>query len=206
MPDSSLLLDEDQKDCLQELMNISYGAATAAIAEIIDKFATLNIPNIRTLTSDEFEEYFDKMFEKYETYYVTNQNIDGKLNGENMFIMDEQSVINLALEFDLEEDEINDEELKDVILEITNIISSTTLSKLADLINSSVTFAPPSVLKISSSDTLDDRYKTEYKHVIIISTEIKFKDQNIFGELILMSKEESIAYLKNALDKILEEY
>lgn len=206
MPDTNLLLDEDQKDCLQELMNISYGTATAAIAEIIDKFATLNIPNIKTLTATEFEEYFRNMFKKYETYYVTNQNIDGKLNGENMFIMDEQSVINLALEFDLEEDEINDDELKDVILEITNIISSTTLSKLANLINSSVTFAPPSVKKVNSSDTLDERYKTEYEHVIIISTEIKFEDQNIFGELILMSKEESILYLKSALDKILEEY
>ena len=206
MPNSKLLLDEDQKDCLQELMNISYGAATAAIAEIIDKFATLNIPNIKTLTSSEFEEYFHDMFKKYSTYYVINQNIDGKLNGENMFIMDEQSLINLALEFDLEEDEINEDELKDVVLEITNIISSTTLSKLADLINSSVTFSPPYVKKVNASDSLDERYKTEYAHVIVISTEIKFEDQNIFGELILMSKEESITYLKDSLDRILEEY
>ena len=206
MPNPELLLDEDQKDCLQELMNISYGAATAAIAQIIDKFATLNIPNIKILTSAEFEEYFTNKFKKYDTYYVTNQNIDGKLNGENMFIMDEKSVINLALEFDLEEEDLDENELKDVILEITNIISSTTLSKLADLINSSVTFAPPSVKKINASDTLDERYKTEYKHVITISTEIKFEDQNILGELILMSKEESIIHLKNELDKILEEY
>lgn len=200
MLDEKLLLDEDQKDCLQELMNISYGSATAAIAEIIDRFATLSIPNIKTLTSSEFEKHFEEMFDKYETYYVTNQNIDGTLNGENMFIMDEKSVINLASEFDLEEDEIDDDELKDIILEITNIISSTTLSKLADLIKASVIFSPPSVKKINSSDTFEERYKTEYKHVIVISTEIKFENQNIFGELILMSREESIIYLKNALD------
>ncbi|MGB6329724.1 MAG: chemotaxis protein CheX [Halarcobacter sp.] len=206
MCDSSLTLNEDQKDCLQELMNISYGASTAAIAKIIDKYATLSIPCIKTLTSSEFKRYFKKMFDKYETYYVTNQKIDGKLNGENMFIMDEKSVINLASEFDLEEDEINEDELKDIILEITNIISSTTLSKLAGLLHASVIFSPPSVRKINSPDTFEDRYKTEYKHVIIISTEIKFENQNIFGELILMSKEESIVYLKNALDKILEEY
>ncbi len=206
MPNPKLLLDDNQKDCLQELMNISYGAATAAVAEIIDKFATLNIPKIKTLTTDKFEEYFQKMFEKYDTYYVVSQNIDGNLNGENMFIMDEESVKNLALEFDLEKDEINDNELKDVVLEITNIISSTTSSKLAELIDASVTFAPPSVIKVNSGDTLDDKYKTEYKHVIIISTEIKFEDQNIFGELILMSREESISYLKDSLNRILEEY
>lgn len=206
MLDQKLLLDEDQRDCLQELMNISYGCATAAIAQIIDKFATLNIPSIKTITSNEFEEYFAKKFEKYDTYFVTNQKTDGKLAGENLFIMDETSVTNLAHEFDLEEDEIDDDELKDVILEIANIISSTTLSKLADLIEASVTFLPPSVRKLCSTDTLDERFKTEYKHVIIISTEIKFEDQNIFGELIIMSKEDSIVFLKDSLDKVLEEF
>ena len=206
MTNSHMFLNEDEIDCLQELMNISYGAATAAIAKIIEKFATLNIPNIKTLSSEEFEEYFDKKFDNYNTYYVTNQEIDGTLSGENMFIMDENSIINLAKEFELEDDEIDENELKDVALEITNIISSTTLSKLASLIDATITFSPPSVEKIDSTAALDTRYKTEYNQIIIISTEIKFEDQNIFGELIIMSKDESIEYIKNSLNRILEEY
>jgi len=52
-------LNEDEKDCLQELMNISYGAATAAISEIIGKFATLSIPCISTISSNQLRAYLD---------------------------------------------------------------------------------------------------------------------------------------------------
>ena len=33
---SNAILDSDEKDCLQELMYISYGAATAAITQIVN--------------------------------------------------------------------------------------------------------------------------------------------------------------------------
>ena len=51
---SNTILDSDEKDCLQELMNISYGVATAAITQIVNKFATLNIPKIEIVNSIEF--------------------------------------------------------------------------------------------------------------------------------------------------------
>ncbi len=203
---SDITLNDDELDCLQELMNISYGAATSAVAKIINQFATLNIPCIKTATSSEFKDYFDEKFSHGVDYYVSSQPIDGNLCGENMFIMDEESTKNLALEFGLDESEINDDELKDVILEITNIISATTTSKLASLIDATVTFSPPSVKKVHSTDNLEDRYETKYQHVIIISTDLNFQDQHIYGELILMSKDESILYLKDALNKLLEEF
>ena len=199
-------LNEDEVDCLQELMNISYGEATAAIAKVIHQYATLDIPRIRTATSAEFKEYFLEKFDNNNIYYVSNQQIDGTLSGENMFIMDENSVINLAKEFGLEEDEINEDELKDVLLEISNILTSTTISKLASLIDATITFSPPSSKIIDSVDNLDNRYETNYKHIIIISTMIKFEKQNIEGELLIMSKDDSFLYIKNALNKILEEY
>ncbi len=202
----NITLNEDERDCLQELMNISYGAATAAIAQIIEKFATLNIPKIRTVDSTQFEEYFYGKFNNKSTYYISNQLINGNLSGENMFIMDQESIYNLSKEFGLEDSEIDEDELKDVMLEISNIISTTTISKLAALIDSSVVFCPPSIKIIESLDNLEDRYKIEYQHIIIIATDLKFKDQNIHGELIILSKDESIIYLKKALNKLLDEY
>lgn len=199
-------LNSDEKDCLQELMNISYGAATAAIAQIIDKFATLNIPKIETATAPEFKDYLNKKFNKESTHYVSNQLINGTIAGENMFIMDEESLYNLAKEFSLEEDEINEDELKDVMLEISNIISSTTISKLCELLESSVIFSPPNIRIAQSMENYENRYDIEYQNIIIISTQLVFEDQNINGELIILSKDKSIAFMKKAIAKILEEY
>lgn len=201
-----LALNEDQKDCLQELMNISYGAATASLAEIIEKNATLGIPSIKTFTSEEFEVYCDNKFDEEGHYYLVNQKIDGKLAGENLFIMDKDSSINLAKEFDLEDDEINDTELKDLVLEVTNIISSTTLSKLVSFFDISISFSPPHINSIETLRNFSEKFSTHYNYIIVISTEIIFEDQNISGELIIMSKDESIDFLRNALDKVLEEF
>ncbi|MGB9801942.1 MAG: hypothetical protein ACPLSX_03165 [Arcobacter sp.] len=99
MNDSNCFND-DQKDCLQELMNISYGSATAAIADIIGKFANLSIPKITTLSSSDFKDYIQEKVEHYPACYLVSQLIDGKLSGENLFLIDESSLKNLALEFD----------------------------------------------------------------------------------------------------------
>ena len=49
----SITLTEDERDCLQELMNVAYGSATAAITEILDAFAQLSIPKIQIIDADE---------------------------------------------------------------------------------------------------------------------------------------------------------
>jgi len=197
-------LSEDEKDCLQELMNISYGAATAAISEIIGKFATLSIPKINTISSSQLKEYLNtKLISKYK-YYIANQLVNGYLCGENIFIIDEESSVNLAKEFDLEEDEIDENEIKDIILEITNILSSATSGKLASLIDTSISFSAPHITKINSADEIDKRFEGEYNHVIIISTELHFKEQNIKGELMILTKAESSQFLQEALCTALE--
>ena len=199
--------NEDQKDCLQELMNISYGSATAAIADIIDKEATLSIPNIKTVTTKDFKDYLKSKLGSLSDYFITNQLISGSFCGETMFVIDRKSTENLALEFDLDEDEIKDDaELKDVILEISNIITSTTLSKLAALIETSISFSPPQIEIVKNSESFYNHYINEYDHIIIISTDIIFEEQNISGELLILSKDDATIFLKESLNKILEEF
>jgi chemotaxis protein CheC len=202
---TQIILNEDQKDCLQELMNIAYGFATASISQIIGKFATLSIPKINTISSKDLNAYLNKKLLTNKQYYITNQLINGNLSGENIFIIDEESSFNLAKEFDLEDDEIDENEIKDIVLEITNILSSATSGKLASLIDANVSFNSPHITKIESVDQFDKRFESEYSHVIIIATELNFKDQNIQGELMLLTTEDSSHYLQEALDSVLEE-
>ncbi len=201
--DNEVILNEDEKDCLQELMNVSYGAATAAISDIISKFATLSIPKIRTISSNELMTYLSNKLLSRNKYYIANQLINGNLAGENIFIIDEISSFNLAKEFDIGEDEINENEIKDIILEITNILSSATSGKLASLVDANISFNAPHITKIDSLNEFDRRFETEYSHVIIISTELKFEDQNITGELMMLTKKDAASYLKNSIKKVL---
>ena len=202
---SDITLTEDEKDCLQELMNVAYGSATAAISEILNAFATLSIPNIKIINADELNDYLSAELDLDVEHIVSLQQINGIVSGENMFVIDKESAKNIAYKFGLEEDEVNDEEIADVVLEITNILSSSTISKLAEDIDTNVSFSAPTIKKLTSIDQLKNQFISKYQKVITISTELKFEDLDIHGELFIFTTDNSIIYIKEKLNKILDE-
>jgi chemotaxis protein CheC len=204
--ESNITLTEDEKDCLQELMNVAYGSATAAITEILDAFAKLSIPKIQIINSSELKTYLSNELNLEVEHLVSLQQINGTLCGENMFVIDKQSAKNIAYKFGLEEDEVNDEEIADVVLEITNILSSSTISKLAEDIDTNVSFSAPTIKSIASIDQLKNLFISKYEKVIIISTQLKFEDLDINAELFIFTTDNSILYIKEKLNKILDEF
>ncbi len=122
-----------------------------------------------------------------------------------MFVIDKESAKNIAYKFGLKEDEVDDDEIADVVLEITNILSSSTISKLAENIETNVSFSAPTIKEITSIDQLKNLFISKYKKVITISTELKFEDLDIKGELFIFTTDNSILYIKEKLNKILDE-
>ena len=202
---SKINLSEDEKDCLQELMNVAYGNATAAITEILDAYAKLSIPKIQIINSSELKAHLSRELNLDVEHLVSLQQINGTISGENMFVIDKQSAINIAYKFGLSEDEINDNELLDIVLEITNILSSSTISKLAEDIDTNVSFSAPSIKSLTSINQLNNSFISKYEKVIIISTELKFEDLNIHAELFILTSDNSILYIKEKINKILDE-
>ena len=202
---SDITLTEDEKDCLQELMNVAYGSATAAITEILDAFAKLSIPKIQIINANELKTYLSNELNLNVEHLVSLQQINGTLSGENMFVIDKQSAKNIAYKFGLEEDEINDEEMADIVLEITNILSSSTISQLAEDMETNVSFSAPTVRIITSVDQLKNLFISKYEKIIIISTQLIFQDLDINGELFIFTTDNSILYIKEKLNKILDE-
>ncbi|MBP7769560.1 MAG: chemotaxis protein CheX [Aliarcobacter sp.] len=202
---SKINLTEDEKDCLQELMNVAYGSATAAITEILDAFAKLSIPKIQIINADELTNYLADELNLEIDHLISLQQINGTLSGENMFVIDKESAINIAYKFGLTEDEINDEELLDIVLEITNVLSSSTISKLAEDIDTNVSFSAPSIKILKAEEPLNTLFIPTYEKVIIISTELRFEDLNIHAELFILTSDNSILYIKEKLKKILDE-
>ncbi len=198
------ILNENERDCLQELINISYGSATAAITEIFDAFATLSIPQIEIIKAKELKDYLSKKVFLSSSHFVCIQQMNGMISGENLFIIDKKSAYNISLKFGLEEQKITDAELSDVILEITNILSSSTISKLAEDMQVSVSFSPPYVKILDTISKLDNQFIKKYQNVIIISAKLKFQDLNIDGELLILTTDKSINHIKKILNTILE--
>lgn len=202
---SNIELTEDEKDCLQELINVAYGSATAAITEIFDAFAKLSIPTIKIIDALHLKDYLAKELNFNDEHFVASQQINGPLSGENMFIIDKKSATNMSIKFGFNDDEILDEDICDITLEITNILSSSTISKLAENMDTNVSFSAPSIKLLKSIDELNNIFLSQYEKVIIISTKLEFVDLNISGELFILTTDNSILFIKDKLNKILDE-
>ena len=68
-----------------------------------------------------------------------------------------------------------------------------------------VSFSAPTVRIITSVDQLKNLFISKYEKIIIISTQLIFQDLDINGELFIFTTDNSILYIKEKLNKILDE-
>lgn len=195
---AKIILSEDEKDVLQELMNVAYGNATAIVADLLDAFASLSIPNIKIMDTQELLNTFNSL--KGESYFFSTQAFVGEFSGECAFFIDNKSADNLASHLELE----GAEDLNDAILELTNILTSTLTTRLAEEMDTQVKFLLPNISKIPLNEMGNNDAFKHYSQVIVIDTQLNFHDQKINGEIFILTKDGSIGWLKNQLNNILE--
>ena len=124
----------------------------------------------------------------------------GEFNGESAFFIDNNSAQNLAKHLELE----SEDDLDDAILELTNVLTSSLTTRLAQEVNTEIKFSLPSISKIPLNEMEDNEAFSKYSQVIVIDTQLNFEDQKINGEIFILTKDKSIEWLKNQLNSILE--
>jgi len=191
-------LTEDEKDVLQELMNIAYGNATSVVAEMLDAFATLSIPKIKVIRTKELLEEFHSL--KEDSYFFATQAFVGEFSGESAFFINNKSANNLSKHLELD----NEDDLDDAILELTNVLTSSLTTKLAQEMGTAVKFSLPNISKVPLDEIEKNKTFRYYDQVIVIDTQLNFEDQKINGEIFILTKDGSIEWLKNQLNIILE--
>lgn len=202
------MINSDIKEALGELINISYGSATAAIADLFDSFAQLKVPGIQIISVGEVEHTVLGKINHEPNFYITTQMFKGAFEGEILFVIDKQSAHNMQdliclMENVCANQEEDDLETRQSILEIANILGSACIGKLAELLDSVVSFLPPSIEL--DNRLLMGREKAGYSKVLIISTVLEFKERQITGHLFILFDDEMFVWLKNSLQAFIEE-
>lgn len=200
------MIQEELQEVLSELINISFGTATATIADLFDNFATLHVPDISFIAIDDLHKFILNHFNCHQVY-TTTQQFKGRFQGEIVFAMDPQSAQNMQGIIFSDEDLggaalLSQDEIKQSILEISNILGSSCLGKLAQLLNTNITFAPPAIE--FSQNLLKTPAQMPYQHVIVISTVLDFNAMEIRGNLFIMCTDEMFNWLEKALEDYLE--
>ena len=194
-------------DALSELVNISFGSATAMIADLFDSFATLKVPEIKVIPVPEIESV---IFDTHSgsDLYVTTQQFRGNFSGEVVFIMDRESAQNVhRIVYDDAPEKQNANSADNVseqdILEISNILGSSCISKFVSLLNENVMFSPPNIEPLNQ--LLVGLKSSKFSKVIVIGTILEFREISIYGKLFILFSDEMFSAIKRALSTFIEE-
>jgi len=183
-----MLLRPEQKDSISELINISFSRAAASLSELTGHRVLLSVPEIEVHAIDEVEEALGK----YVTGEIStvHQIFQGAISGDAMLIMDKHSAKLLA---DLLIDEVHtsdsfDSSIKEVIIEVGNILLNACLGVFGNLLKVQFTFSVPSLRLETLKDMLKSIIleKEELKYVMVVFMEFKLRDSSIKGYLIIV--------------------
>lgn len=211
MDDKHLVLTEMELDALQETMNISFGSAAADLAEIMDIFIQLTVPNISTVKVNELPDYINREIADFSTCNVIQQKYYGDFEGMAFLIFpygNERDLISYFQHNDAElfkSDQLIDLE-KEVLLEISNILIGACIGRIFEMLNSRIRYQPPQI--IAGSDFDNNYISTELESqdlAITMKTFFSFEDRNTKGYLILINSQNSIPHLKKALSQFIGE-
>ncbi len=198
------VFSEDHLDVLKELMNIAMGNATASIADLLHAFGTMHIPHLAITDMDGLKRYIEEAIPVKEKHYVTKQLFGGMFGGEFIFIMTDESAVNLG-HYLYDVDMPSNADIMDAVIELTNILSSTILSRLSEELNTKVQFFVPSTEIITGNSLIGNEETLNYHQIIIVSTEMEFQSHKISGHIFILTKDGMIESLRGLIDQKLEE-
>ena len=205
------MITAKETDLLQEIMNIAFGRAASDLAEYIDIFVILSVPDIKLLQAHDLPAYINKEIKDYDNVSVVEQNFWGKFKGNAFLVFPAGTGKRLISMFDggdeiSKSNPINELE-KETFLEIGNILIGACIGKIAELLGDVISYSPPRVVVDKSIrgvvyDNLDDPDNL----AIVLRTVFEFNEKNISGYMFILTKQESFGWLKTALHKFLEQY
>lgn len=193
-------LTTDQKNMLEELINISFGLSASLVGDMLSSYAHLEIPKVNIIKIEDLGNYIKNSFADKALVYTIRQSFKGNLYGETVFAI-EKSDADILSKLLLEETgDIDDEELKSAMIELSNILTSSCLTQIAKMTQSAIFFMEPSIHISDVTNLIEHNEKAKYDKVVIVDTLLNLPNEGVKGSMFILTNTESFSTLTKMLD------
>ena len=201
---SAFNLNEDQQDCLQELINVAMGQASDQLARYLDTFVHLNVPSIEQVDASDLSQ---ALYSDSQANAVVSQGFFGYegIRGEALLVYKSSDTNKIADLLGYEPDELSiDEQLTD----ISSILTTTFLNVFATQIENQMSYSAPRLLSSNNSPVKEYLEQLSFSWDLALKVKITYQvtDYSFNCDMILLIPEVAIINIKNVIDRILEEY
>ena len=204
------MFSELELDALKEMMNIGFGHAAAALAEVIDMHVVLSVPKISTLAPEGIAAFVRREVAEPEAFSLVEQFFLGRFSGTSFLLLPESECGKLVALFGdgLDSDDCApalDSLERETVVEIGNIIIGACVGKIAEILGDVVTYQPPRFFAGPIDDNLIVRQlRPSGGLALVFKTVFHFDAKDVSGLIFLVTGEDSAVWLKRAVDAMLD--
>ena len=199
-----LSLDQDLRDCYQEIANVAMGQAGNLLARLLDVFVVLPIPNVNLIEVSELSMALSAIEAHESTSGICQGFIGAGISGEALLIVNDSSFQDVAtlMNYEYEVDESTELEL---LMDMANVLIGACLNGISTQLDMSFSQGHPVVLgqhrKISE---LIATNSTKWQRTLAIEISYSIENLPIKCDLLLLFTEDSIDTLNNKITYLLE--
>ncbi|HJV35784.1 hypothetical protein [Geomonas sp.] len=212
LPEESTLaiMSVDERDTLQEMMNIAFGRAAASLAEVISIFVCLSVPCVQLFKGAGLVGYLEKIVGPSPEINIVEERFYGKLEGSAFLIFPSDAGSQLVALFgdeeSLYEGEAREDVERDALLTTGGILIGACVGKLAELLGDQVSYSPAKLVAKTQGKAIPAGLCDPESIAIVLKTDFSFREESVQGFLFLVTSEQSIGWLKQALADFLAQY
>lgn len=199
-----MFLTDKQKDAISEVINISFSRAAKSLNELTNRRVIISVPRIELVEVNDLSKILENFIESEIT--TIHQIFNGFVEGDALLIFDKESSKNLTKMLLNEEILFDDltESMREVIIEIGNIVLSACLSMFGNLLKVQLKFSVPK-LTIDALTKMIETFefeKSEIKYALVIFMEFSLENTEIKGFLVLIMGVTSLEKFIAEIDKL----
>lgn len=199
---TAVVLNEDTRDCLQEISNVAMGQAGDHLARLLDSFVVLSIPHVAILSPSEIAMAVKTIDDK-SVSGVCQGFIGGGISGEVMLLFNDTCFDDLAklMNYSQALDQAAEREL---LVDASNILAGALLRGIAEQLDIEFSFGPPTILgQHQELDKLLVSKNLRWKNALVIEVNYQIEGYSFQCDLLMVIAESSMAHLFKKLDYLL---
>ncbi len=197
-------LDEELRDCFQELSNVAVGRAADLLARLLNNFVIMPIPVVNLLERAELSMALSSIQEADSVSAVCQGFTGSKIAGEALLIFNDASFTDMA-ELTHFNGEITEQIELELLMDIANILIGACLKGLAEQLDVRFSQGQPYLLgqHINIGELLGSS-TTQWKRLLTIELPYKLEGRQVSCDLLLLFTEDSLKILRDKVSYMLE--
>jgi chemotaxis protein CheC len=189
---SEPVLNEDQRDALQEVANLAMGQAATRLARLLDTFIELSVPRVQVVEISKAAAALREMTGIQEAVSAVRQGFRSDIKGEALVICRSGSIEQLC-------GLVNDPYPRSAY-----VLTGACVSCILEQLGRTPVFSAPGLLGEAMS--LDDVFQPgvlAWEVALLVEVNFALEDQSFRAHLVMLMAEESIRHMNHALDALL---